>query len=159
MCIRDSAHSGRYQSSVKNPLGDEASKLAQQGDIAGAVAKFQEALTFDPSLTVNPDAAQYWNGLCWHGTIWNQAALVMDACDTAVSLAPDNGAIRASRGLARGLTGDVQGAIEDFEFALAQQGRSDDFIAKRIAWVEALRAGTDPALIFDEATLADLRNE
>ena len=132
--------------------------MAQQGDIAGAVAKFQEALTFDPSLTVNPDAARYWYALCRHGAAWNQAALVMDACETAVKLAPDDGSIRDSRGLARALTGDVQGAIEDFEFALAQGG-SDDFIAKRTAWIEALRARTDPALIFDEATLADLRNE
>ena len=112
--------------------------LAEKGDIAGAAAKLEEALVLDPSLSGYSDAAEDWRALCWLGATWNQAALALDACETAVKLAPDNRSIRDSRGLARALTGDVQGAIEDFEFALAQGG-SDDFIASRTAWVKALR--------------------
>jgi regulator of sirC expression with transglutaminase-like and TPR domain len=38
----------------------------------------------------------------------------MDACERAVALAPDDGQIRDSRGLARAMTGNIEGAIEDF---------------------------------------------
>jgi Flp pilus assembly protein TadD len=38
----------------------------------------------------------------------------MSACEKAVALAPKNGEFRDSRGIARALTGNKQGAIEDF---------------------------------------------
>ncbi len=37
-------------------LVDEANQRAQQGDISGAVAKYQEALTLDPALDIDPAA-------------------------------------------------------------------------------------------------------
>lgn len=95
--------------------------------------------------------------MCRAGAAWNLAALVLDACETAVSLAPENGYNRDSRGLARALTGDVGGAIEDFELAAkwAQEtGYGASFIESRTAWIAALRAGENP---FDAATLAQLR--
>ncbi|MFZ1631769.1 MAG: hypothetical protein WAV70_22895, partial [Anaerolineae bacterium] len=61
--------------------------------------------------------------------------------------------------LARALSGDVQGALEDFEFALAQAKAnrwSPYQIATRTAWIKALRAGQNP---FDAATLERLRPE
>ena len=115
-------------------------------------------MALDPGLASNPETASAWNELCWWGALWNHAALVLDGCETAVKLAPDDGGLRDSRGLARALTGDVQGAIEDFEFALAQS-RVPDFVTSRTAWVSALREGQDPKLIFDAATLEKLRNE
>jgi hypothetical protein len=54
----------------------------------------------------------------------------------------------------------VVGSIEDFEFALERaeaESLGEEFVASRTAWVEALRAGKDPALVFDMATLAKLR--
>ncbi len=87
---------------------------------------------------------------------------MLDACDTAVKLAPEDGNIRDSRGLARALTGDVSGAIADFEFAIAQWKAtvaSAKLIATRTQWVEVLRAGTDPKAVFDAATLEGLREE
>ena len=54
---------------------------------------------------------------------------------------------------------DVQGAIEDFEFALEHaeaEYLGDEFITSRTAWAKALREGQDPAVIFDEATLQEL---
>ncbi|MFZ1708842.1 MAG: hypothetical protein WAW20_09635, partial [Anaerolineae bacterium] len=136
--------------------------LAEQGAISDAVAKFEEALALDPSLDTDPEVAEAWNALCWFGATWNQAALVLDACETAVKLAPDDGNIRGSRGLARALTGDVQGAIEDFEFALKRakaEGLGEEFIQSRTQWVKALREGQNPAVIFDAATLEGLRGE
>ncbi len=64
----------------------------------------------------------------------------MAACEQAVALAPDRGNIRDSRGLARALTGDVAGAIDDFEAFVAWTGR-DRSRAQRQDWIVALRSG------------------
>jgi regulator of sirC expression with transglutaminase-like and TPR domain len=40
----------------------------------------------------------------------------MNACEQAVQLDPNTGHWYDSRGLARALSGDYQGAIEDFQF-------------------------------------------
>lgn len=122
----------------------------------------ERALRFAGSrLAADPNAAaEDWNDLCWRGATWNHAALVLDACETAVKLAPDDGSIRDSRGLARALTGDVPGAIEDFEFAVQRRieaGADASLIASRTDWLAALRAGQAPADIFDAATLEGLR--
>lgn len=60
-----------------------------------------------------------------------------------MSLAPKNGDIRDSRGLARALTGDTQAAIEDFQ-AFVDWTNNDEQKAQRQRWIEALRAGEDP---------------
>jgi regulator of sirC expression with transglutaminase-like and TPR domain len=54
-----------------------------------------------------------WNDLCGMGSLWNRAATVMSACDRAVELEPEDGRICANRGMARALTGDFTGALED----------------------------------------------
>ncbi len=83
----------------------------------------------------------------------------MVACERAVALEPENGNILDSRGLARALTGDLEGARKDFENAVAwaeETGFDAAFIESRTAWIAALQAGENP---FDEATLEQLRNE
>jgi hypothetical protein len=60
-----------------------------------------------------------WNDLCGMGSLWNRAATVMSACDRAVELEPEDGAIRANRGMARALTGDFVGALEDLRLVKA----------------------------------------
>ena len=126
--------------SVTQPLRDEARVLAEQGDIPGAVAKFEEALALDPSLDIEPKvvaqvelgrglssrsayteamtvfatlqtisptfaittalSANEWNGICWNGSLAGVADAVLPACERAVALAPEDGMIRDSRGLA-----------------------------------------------------------
>ena len=86
--------------------------------------------------------------------MWGHAAEVMAACEQAVALAPDHGDIRDSRGLARALTGDVAGAIDDFEAYVAWTG-NDRSRAQRQDWIDALRAGQNP---FTPELLARLRN-
>ncbi|NEQ34214.1 MAG: hypothetical protein F6K04_25045 [Leptolyngbya sp. SIO4C5] len=78
----------------------------------------------------------------------------MFACEKAVSLAPDYGDFIDSRGLARALTGDTQGAIEDFKkFIEWEQGHAS---GKRRIWVESLEQGKNP---FTPEVLESLRNE
>ncbi|MEI1378350.1 MULTISPECIES: tetratricopeptide repeat protein [unclassified Nostoc] len=96
----------------------------------------------------------YWNALCWRGSLQKQAADVLPACDKAVAFAPEDGRIRDSRGLARALTGNTQGAIEDFEAYIAQSDDKDSK-AQRQRWVKDLRAGKNP---FTDAELKKLQN-
>jgi tetratricopeptide (TPR) repeat protein len=127
-------------------------------DYAAAIVDFQHAISLEPNN------AAYHNSLCWFGTLAGFATSVLDVCNQAVELADDDriAGIHDSRGLARALTGDVAGAIEDFEFALERAGRDglgDDFFESRTAWVNALREGQEPAELFDDSTLEALKNE
>ena len=82
------------------------------------------------------------------------AAEVMAACEQAVALVPDNGGARDSRGLARALTGDVAGAIDDFEAYVAWTG-NDRARAQRQDWIVVLWSGENP---FTAELLERLRN-
>jgi regulator of sirC expression with transglutaminase-like and TPR domain len=67
----------------------------------------------------------------------------MQACENAVTLAPKNGRFRDSRGIARALMGNKQGAIEDFQ-AFIKSTDSDDEKKQRLGWINALKAGKNP---------------
>ncbi len=129
----------------------EAGRLVRTGDISGALEASRSAQEQDARLTIT---ASNRNGLCWYGSLWGHAAEVMAACEQAVALAPDHGDIRDSRGLARALTGDVAGAIDDFEAFVAWTG-NDRSRAQRQGWIDALRAGQNP---FTPELLERLRN-
>jgi acetyl esterase/lipase len=128
----------------------EGIRLARAGNIPEAMEEYRTAQDRDARLTIT---GADWNQLCWNGSLWEHAAEVMAACERAVALAPDNGGIRDSRGLARALTGDIAGAIEDFE-AFVSSGNSDGLRAQRLDWIDALRAGEDP---FTPELLSSLR--
>lgn len=138
-------------------LLSKGERLARKGKIKEAVAAYAEAQKLDPTLEIFSDS---WNALCWFGSLWGYAADVIDACEQAVELAPDDGWIRDSRGLARALTGDYPGAIEDFKFCvewLKENGMYEQYDgAMREAWIAELEAGRNP---FDEDTLTALREE
>jgi hypothetical protein len=64
---------------------------------------------------------------------------------------------RVSRGLARALTGDYAGAIEDFKLGvewLRNSALLKPLVSEWQAWLTALEAGRNP---FDSATLEALR--
>ena len=81
----------------------------------------------------------------------------MSACEEAVEVArPDQiGWMRGARGLARGLTGDRRGAINDFEYFLSAGIANDAQRTQVQDWVAALRAGENP---FTTDLLRSLRN-
>ncbi|MEQ9548299.1 MAG: tetratricopeptide repeat protein [Coleofasciculus sp. G3-WIS-01] len=76
----------------------------------------------------------------------------MDACEKAVALAPENGEFRDSRGIARALTGDKQGAIEDFQ-AFIESTNWEEGKKQRQGWIDALKAGKNP---FTEEEIEEL---
>ena len=55
----------------------------------------------------------------------------------------DKGDFQDSRGVARALTGNIEGAIEDFQ-AFISSTNNDERKAQRQGWIESLRAGTNP---------------
>ncbi len=80
----------------------------------------------------------------------------MDACKSAVALDTENGNIKDSRGVARALTGDIEGAIKDFkafiEWTSERQGWKKKQ-AQRQGWIDELRADRNP---FTEELLKSL---
>ena len=67
----------------------------------------------------------------------------MFACKKAVALEPNNISIIDSRGLARALTGDTQGAIEDFE-VFVKQVTNHKRKSQRQSWINDLLQGNNP---------------
>lgn len=65
---------------------------------------------------------------------------MLNACEKAVALAPKDGSIQDSRGLAKALTGEAQAAIEDFRVFIewADKNGYSDRIPQRQRWIAAL---------------------
>jgi transglutaminase-like putative cysteine protease len=100
-------------------------------------------------------SASTWNSLCWWASLKGQAQRAMHACDAAV--APDTTVLgtRDSRGLGRALSGDLNGARDDFAYVVAHAAEGA-FHDMRAAWLSKLRAGQNP---FTEDVLNELRKE
>jgi tetratricopeptide (TPR) repeat protein len=120
------------------------------------LADYERALAdLEQAVAADADFARAQNNYCWYGSLLGQAAEVMESCERGVALEPDNPSYRDSRGLARALTGDYPGAVDDFSFylaALESRGIEDQ---TRAAWIAELEAGQNP---FDEAALQALLN-
>jgi tetratricopeptide (TPR) repeat protein len=132
----------------------QGGKLVKSGDVDGALSRFQRASELNPAVA---PGVQDWDQLCRFGSLWGEAARVLDACERAVTLAPDDGRLHDSRGLARALTGDHAGAIEDFRSFLRwarANGVDVEALARREAWIDQLQAGRNP---LDQTTLEHLQ--
>ncbi|MGK7873955.1 MAG: hypothetical protein AB4426_11785, partial [Xenococcaceae cyanobacterium] len=127
----------------------EGVELAREGKVEEAIAAYQEAQKLDSTLKISADS---WNELCWFGSLHEHAAKVMFACEKAVALEPDSGMILDSRGLARALTGNTEGAINDFQ-AFVDWTDNNKERSQRQRWIDALRAGKNP---FTEEELKSL---
>ena len=130
----------------------EGVRLAKDGEIEEAIAAYQEAQKLDPTLEISADS---WGSLCFFGSLKGHAADVMFACEKAVALEPEPGRFRGSHGIARALTGDIEGAIEDFYASMnwsnSNQARAkykkrwlDQWRARLKPWIDSLRAGKNP---------------
>jgi TonB family protein len=115
-------------------------RLARMGRVTDALTAFGEAQRLDPRLASSTD---YWYPVCWYGAIWGYADDVIQACDQLVRLAPRNAGARDARGLARALTQDFPGAIEDFRAVIDLSGDARTARERR-QWIAELEAGRNP---------------
>jgi len=123
-------------------LIQKGENLAWEGKIEKAIASYKKAQKLDPAVKITADS---WNTVCWFGSLHGQAANVLEACKNAVAFASETekGMFRDSRGVARAMTGDQQGAIEDFQ-AFIESTDSDNNKKQRQGWIKDLKAGKDP---------------
>jgi len=131
-------------------LVEQGGELAIKGEIEVAIAKYQEAQQMDSNLRIY---AGDWNTLCWYASVYEHAAKAILSCEKAVALNPEDGNIRGSRALARALNGNIQGAIEDFQFAIENYD-DDRWTQKMQGWLDALLKKKNP---FTEEVLKGLR--
>jgi tetratricopeptide (TPR) repeat protein len=137
-------------------LVDKGLELAKQGAIREAMAAIETAQASDSNLEI---AAASWNSLCWRGSLAGFASDVMAACERAVALEPDHGGIHDSRGVARALTEDYPGAINDFQWFLEWGPQNDipqEHIRQRQDWIRMLQANQNP---FNKELLKLLRDQ
>jgi WD40 repeat protein len=114
--------------------------VTREGKVKEAIAAYAEAQRLDPTLQI---PALAWNTLCWQGSLRGYAKDVLEACEQAVKMEPQSPNFRDSRGVARAMTGDRQGAIEDFEEYIKNPD-NDELKLQRQRWVASLRSGKNP---------------
>jgi WD40 repeat protein/tetratricopeptide (TPR) repeat protein len=129
---------------------EDGRQKARHGKLEAAVSAFAQAHELDPSLTID---AQDWDELCRLGSISGRPKDTMYACDNALASDPKNGSFHDSRGIARALTGDRRGAIEDLKAfvvwarpSLQTRGgyNRKAQVSQREDWIRALLANEDP---------------
>lgn len=123
-------------------------QLVKEGKLDEAIKAYSAARVLDPRLEFDPmftKVAEDWNSLCWFGSLHGYAnnPTVIAACESAVRLEPESDSYRDSRGVARALARDFQGAIEDFQFYITHTDYEADK-AQRQQWIDSLRAGENP---------------
>lgn len=147
-----------YSDDFVTNLVDRGKKIAQQGSIESSILLYEQAQKIDPDLKID---AVSWNELCLQGSLYGYAKDVLEACDQAVenASAEEKTRLQDSRGLARALTGDRQGAIKDFQAFIDDESKEEIYRNKRKKWVEALKRGDKIDDIFTEEVLEELKNE
>ncbi|VXD15041.1 WD40 domain-containing protein [Planktothrix paucivesiculata] len=118
----------------------EAIDHLNKKNIKAAIKYYNQAIYLDKTLDIS---VKQWDSLCWNGSLNGSAKDVLYACENAVKLSPNNGNIRDGRGLARALTGDFKGAIEDFKY-FVEWTNDDEMKAQRQGWIKELKAGKNP---------------
>jgi tetratricopeptide (TPR) repeat protein len=143
-----------FQTAVSN-LIEEGNNEAYQGNIPQALSLFDKAQKLNSDVKIN---ANSWNSLCRNGSIYGYADKVLNACEKAVELALDEDKVLYidSRGLARALTGNTQGAIADFQFYVDSPNADDSDKTQRQEWIKALKQGENP---FTDRVLEELKNQ
>jgi lipoprotein NlpI len=122
--------------------------LARAGKTLDAFQQFRQAQEIDPKIRIS---AESWNSLCWDASLNGDAAAVVDdACEKAVELNPNNGAIRDSRGVARAIVGRLDEALEDFRYFVQQSSIPAKYRTRRQRWIEQILQGTNPLVNPDE---------
>ncbi|MFK5971249.1 MAG: trypsin-like peptidase domain-containing protein [Candidatus Marithrix sp.] len=131
-------------------LVEQGEVFAKEGKIIEAINNYKQAQQMDSDVEIY---SWEWDALCKYGSLHGYADKVIEYCEKAVELYFDDKDLIDSRALARALTGNIQGAIEDFKFVIKN---SDDkeFKSKRQSWLDSLQKGENP---FTDEVLEGMR--
>ncbi|MCP4540074.1 MAG: hypothetical protein GY832_23295 [Chloroflexi bacterium] len=142
---------------VSSTAIDEAISQAEDSAVAGntdtASLMYEQAQQWADEISV----AWYHYEVCWSGSVYGFAQVVITSCDRAVELEPEEQVHYYSRGLARALTGDYAGAAEDLSTALTQweEEEEEGFNPEEFQdWIATLETGQNP---FTKEALETLR--
>ena len=111
-----------------------------RSDLPSALDLFDKARALDAKERINSYSA---NELCWRALQRGYAKRALRVCNAVVADDADNWMARDSRGVARLLTGNTAGAIEDFEFYVKKSDREDS-VKQRKRWIARLKSGWRP---------------
>ncbi len=124
------------------PSEIKVNSFLEMKKIDEAIAAYQKILEIAPGFRF---LSKTLNLLCWRGSLTGNAEKVIECCDKALESDKENYSFRDSRGLARALTGDIQGAIKDFQFAVDHVDKSrETFKKQRQSWIRQLNADENP---------------
>lgn len=146
-------------SMVRETLAFAQSQL-DGGDRDEAAAAFGRAASW--ATWNDNDDVDIGTLVCVQGLVAGSAYAeeVLPACEHAAELAPDAPELRSYLGVARALTGDEDGAIDDlaaFVDSAAESGLSlPEVVTRHRKWIDQLDAGDDP---FDRSTLDTVWDE
>jgi tetratricopeptide (TPR) repeat protein len=144
--------------------------LRREERFADALKLYNDAERAHVRLRIEP---YLWSYLCWDGCLNGNADLVLPAGEIAVEREPENLSFVDTRGIARALTGDVQGAITDFETVVEMKDRYQDLwtkadladtsidgvVQQRTNWLQSLRAGKPVEDVFTAEVFKNLRKK
>jgi WD40 repeat protein len=113
---------GSTLNTAADPMAQKVRALADSGKPSEAAGLLDELQAADPLLLVD---ALAWNQVCRRGCLHDSAHVnkYLRAGQLAALLEPEQPGYRDSRGVARALTGDIEGAISDFRFYAARTDR------------------------------------
>jgi tetratricopeptide (TPR) repeat protein len=122
--------------------GNRAGCYSQLGDHAATIPDYETAVELgmtDPAV---------FNNLCWGYALTGRPEAGLPYCDQAIEIDP-TAAYIDSRGVARGLVGDLEGAAADFQAVLDQLAPTTDvelreIRAERRIWLAILQMGESP---------------
>ena len=120
--------------------------LVISGDIDAALTAYNNAQRSDPDLQIS---VHFWHQLGLWGCLYGRASDVLFACENVLK---SNLSARSlsTRGLAYALTGNLSGAIKDFDSAIKiskieySKFRGGYLENSRERWLEALKSGINP---------------
>lgn len=129
---------------AKFPVSDDTLAAALREAERQDGAKHWADYALVARLALDSMDANILNRVCWELTLRGQASLALPVCDRGVIQFPKDFNLLDSRGVARGISGNVAGAVNDLEQSLLGADYSADERVARQSWIRDLKSGINP---------------
>jgi tetratricopeptide (TPR) repeat protein len=136
-------------------LATRSAMRSSEGQYADAIDDLKKARELDPKLQI---PASELNLLCWMASVNGLAREALFVGDLAVQLDSNNLEYRDTRGLARALSGDRTGAVEDFTY-FSLRTLDERRKQERLRWIKALKSAEPVSEILPPSELQAIRDE